>query len=256
MLTIGRLADFAGVTIRAVRHYHARGLLPEPERDASGYRRYNAQAVVDLIRIKTLADAGVPLARVRDLLHAEPEEFAAATRQIDRQLQADIRRLQQHRRRVAELASGDGLTLPPGIVAYLARLREIGISERVVGIERDGWILLAAHAPDRVEEWIRLKHAALDDDAFRNMYRDFDAAQDWPPDDPRLERLADDIVAYMHKMVERPELQLRPEPTVDATTAGLLDSHTIKASPAWRRLERSLIERGLGELTSVQQADQ
>lgn len=60
MLTIGQLAARAGVTVRAVRHYHQRGLLAEPERDASGYRRYNVQAVVDLIRIKTLTDVGVP----------------------------------------------------------------------------------------------------------------------------------------------------------------------------------------------------
>ena len=63
MLTIGQLAAYAGVTVRAVRHYHRTGLLPEPERDASGYRRYPAAAVVELIRIRTLAAAGVPLAR-------------------------------------------------------------------------------------------------------------------------------------------------------------------------------------------------
>ncbi|WP_344167895.1 MerR family transcriptional regulator [Kribbella lupini] len=38
MLTISRLAAYAGVTVRAVRHYHQIGLLPEPERDHSGYR--------------------------------------------------------------------------------------------------------------------------------------------------------------------------------------------------------------------------
>ena len=66
MLTIGQLAAYAGVTVRAVRHYHAKGLLPEPIRDPSGYRRYDAAAVVELIRIKTLAEAGVPLlARAR-----------------------------------------------------------------------------------------------------------------------------------------------------------------------------------------------
>jgi DNA-binding transcriptional MerR regulator len=36
VLTIKQLADYVGVTVRAVRHYHARGPLPEPERDASG----------------------------------------------------------------------------------------------------------------------------------------------------------------------------------------------------------------------------
>ena len=71
MLTISQLASYAGVTVRAVRHYHAKGLLPEPERDYSGYRRYDAKAVVELIKIRTLAQAGVPLARVQELLGAE-----------------------------------------------------------------------------------------------------------------------------------------------------------------------------------------
>lgn len=65
MLTISELASYAGVTVRAVRHYHAKGLLPEPHRDHSGYRGYDAGAVVELIRIRTLAEAGVPLARGR-----------------------------------------------------------------------------------------------------------------------------------------------------------------------------------------------
>ena len=70
MLTIGQLAAYAGVTVRAVRHYHQIGLLPEPERDASGYRRYGATAVVSLIKIRTLANAGVPLSQVGQMLEA------------------------------------------------------------------------------------------------------------------------------------------------------------------------------------------
>jgi len=60
LLTIGQLANHCGVTVRAIRHYRRVGLLPEPVRDDPGYRRYGAQAVVDLVRIKVLADAGVP----------------------------------------------------------------------------------------------------------------------------------------------------------------------------------------------------
>jgi DNA-binding transcriptional MerR regulator len=70
MITIGQLAAYAGVTIKAVRHYHQRGLLEEPPRDSSGYRRYGARDAIDLLKIKTLASAGVPLARVKDLLAA------------------------------------------------------------------------------------------------------------------------------------------------------------------------------------------
>ncbi len=148
MLTISQLALYAGVTVRAVRHYHAKGLLPEPERDHSGYRRYDAAAVVELVRIRTLADAGVPLSRVRELLVAGDEEFAAAVEYIYRRLRAEIRERQRHRKRIAQLAAGDSLALPPEAVAYLDRMRELGFRERLIEIERDSWILIAAQMPD------------------------------------------------------------------------------------------------------------
>src|ERR1700748_339366 len=119
MLTIGQLASYAGVTIRAVRHYHQVGLLPEPERDASGYRSYDAAAVVRLIRIRTLAEAGVPLARIQELLDADESTFVEETARIDVELRTQIRELQQHRRRIASLASGDSLAVPEEVLDYL-----------------------------------------------------------------------------------------------------------------------------------------
>ena len=162
MLTIGRLAAYAGVTIRAVRHYHQVGLLPEPERDASGYRIYDAAAVVRLVRIRTLAEAGVPLARVRELLDADPATFAAATTEIDRQLRAQIRGLQEHRRKIAQLGSGASLALPSEVIDYLERLRGIGAPEELVERERDAWILLAARWPEALPELMADKVAQLD----------------------------------------------------------------------------------------------
>ena len=126
MLTIGQLASYAGVTIRAVRHYHQVGLMPEPERNASGYRTYDVDAVVRLIRIRTLVEAGVPLARVQELLDADTTTFVEATVQIDRELRAQIRGLQEHRRRIAQLASGDSLAVPDEVADYLDRVRAIG----------------------------------------------------------------------------------------------------------------------------------
>jgi DNA-binding transcriptional MerR regulator len=125
MLTISELARFVGVTARAIRHYHAKGLLPEPARDASGYRRYDTKAVVDLIRIKALADAGVPLARVHELMAADPDEFAEAVHEIEKDINARIRELQAHRKRIAQLAAGETLVLPAEVVAYLDRLRAL-----------------------------------------------------------------------------------------------------------------------------------
>src|ERR1700730_7250372 len=93
MITIGQLAGFAGVTIKAVRHYHKRGLLAEPPRDASGYRRYGAQHAIDLLTIKTLAEAGGTGGRIKELPAAETDRFRAAIAEIDRTLQARTQEL-------------------------------------------------------------------------------------------------------------------------------------------------------------------
>jgi len=116
MLTISQLAGYAGVSVRAVRHYHNIGLLPEPVRDRSGYRAYDAAAVVRLIRIHTLAGSGVPLARVQELLDASPEAFTDAIEEIDKEVRGEIRRLQRSRQRLAELAAGSHPALPASVV--------------------------------------------------------------------------------------------------------------------------------------------
>jgi DNA-binding transcriptional MerR regulator len=236
VLTISQLARFVGVTVRAVRHYHESGLLLEPDRDASGYRRYDGQAVVDLIRIKRLADAGVPLSRVSGLLHAEPERFAEAIEEIDANLRARIRELQ--RQRVAELVAGDRLVLPTEVVDYLDRLRETGVSERGVGMERDGWILLAVHSPDLVAKWVKLKQHSLDDPDLRALYLLFDQAFEWQPDDPRLPALADTLREYLtrNKAEEEWAAAELDAAAVDRNVLALLDSQTANVSPAWKRL--------------------
>src|SRR6188472_2953552 len=197
MLTIGQLAAYAGVTVRAVRHYHAKGLLPEPERDHSGYRRYDAHAVVDLIKIRTLADAGVPLARVRELLGADEEEFAAAVADIDRRLRAEIREQQRHRERIHQLAAGDSLALPPEAVAYLDRLRSLGLPDLLVEGERDAWILVAAQLPEQMPFYMTMKQQQLDDPATVELYRDLADAIAWGADDPRLVAVRDRLVGLL-----------------------------------------------------------
>src|SRR5690349_15803027 len=107
MLTISQLAAYAGVTVRAVRHYHQIGLLPEPERDDSGYRRYGAKAVVSLLKIRTLANAGVPLSQIGQMLEADASTFAEAVRRIDGRLREEIARLETSREQIAQLAAGD-----------------------------------------------------------------------------------------------------------------------------------------------------
>jgi DNA-binding transcriptional MerR regulator len=231
-LTIGQLAAHAGVTVRAIRHYHRCGLLAEPDRDASGYRRYSAQAVVDLIRIKTLAGAGVPLARIQDLLSAGPGEFAEAIAEIDRALREKIRDLTRHRRQIAELTGGDGLFLPAEVVGLLGQLRALGVSERGVRTERDGWILVAALSPDLLPDWVSQKRSAMADPEFRRLYLACDEAFGWDPDDPRLEKLAGWVVTWTAR--NEPGGTQAPAEIPAAVT--LVTSDAASSSPAWQRL--------------------
>jgi len=240
MLTIGQLADYTGVTVRAIRHYHQRGLLAEPARDASGYRRYDGRDVVELIRIKTLAEAGVPLARIQELLDAEPAEFSGAVRQIDEALKQKIRELTQHRRKIAELTGGERLFLPAEIVDILGELRRMGVSERTVQIERDAWILMVALSPELIPEWVSTKRGALDDPEFRRIYVLGDQAYDWDPSDPRLAELADAMAAWAAS--SRPDTSPGETPA-SLAAATVMISHIVGSSPSWERMNELAAKR-------------
>jgi DNA-binding transcriptional MerR regulator len=242
MLTIGQLADYVGVTIRAVRHYHQRGLLPEPDRDASGYRRYDAGAVISLIRIKALADSGVPLARIRELLAAGPEEFAGSVAEIDKAMAARIRELQAQRHRIAQLVAGDRLFVPAEIADLFDRIRGLGISPQEMQIERDGWILLAARFPGQAREWARAKFAALADPDFQQIYRAYHEASGWDPADPRLDGIADFIVSFAERRRADLERPAGPPPD-DPVTMALVSSRTAAMPPAWERLDQLCQEK-------------
>jgi DNA-binding transcriptional MerR regulator len=238
VLTIKRLAGYVGVTVRAVRHYHQTGLLPEPERDASGYRRYPAQAVVDLIRIRTLTAAGVPLTRVHELIRATPEQFAAAVEEIGQGLTRQIEELEHRKAGVAALQAGDRMFLPAEITDYLDQLRLLGVSERGVRFERDGWIVLAAAYPDQALRWIAQKREQLADPGFRQFYVTYDQAHDWDPADPRLGDLADVMAARL-----RQEAAQTVHEVLSADEKALLGAHVQDYSPAWIRLSELVRQR-------------
>jgi len=255
VLTIGQLAAYSGVTTRAVRHYHQIGLLPEPERDASGYRTYTAPDVVRLIRIRTLAEAGVPLARVEDLLAADEEGFASAVAEIDRRLRAEIRQLQEHRRRIAALAAGDSLALPPEVVAYLDRLRASGASQAMVEGERDAWILVAARWPEQISEFMVDKMAQLDDPRTVRLYGLLDELATAGMDDGRLVAVADLLTELVEEAAQRGELERQNDFSGDDAFIALLDSFAADAHPMVERLQELMAERGWKGWSRLERAD-
>jgi DNA-binding transcriptional MerR regulator len=256
VLTIGQLARYAGVTVRAVRHYHAKGLLPEPSRDRSGYRRYDASSVVELIRIRTLADAGVPLSRVRELLDAGEEDFSNAVADIDRRLHAEICAREGLRRRIAELASGDALALPAEAVAYLEQLRQLGVPQRAIDMERDAWILVAAQIPRGMATLMELKRAQIEDPSVLTMYTELVEMAEWDPDDPRLPAVADRLVAMIEHDAERWTEEQATDFDLDDDVAALLDEVFLHAVPVGRHLLGLLEARGWSGWTKLQRIDE
>ncbi len=66
-LSIGEVADQAGVSVSAIRYYERRGLLPEAER-VGGQRRFGVEAMRRLGIIEVAKQAGFSLDEVTVLL--------------------------------------------------------------------------------------------------------------------------------------------------------------------------------------------
>ncbi|MBW3651219.1 MAG: heavy metal-responsive transcriptional regulator [Actinobacteria bacterium] len=67
-MRIGELAHRLGVNTKTIRYYESIGLLPEPERTASGYRVYHEGDVERLEFIKSAQRLGLALDEVREIL--------------------------------------------------------------------------------------------------------------------------------------------------------------------------------------------
>ena len=79
-LTIGRLAQAAGVNVETIRYYQRRGLLDEPEKPLGEYRRYADSATGRVIFIKRAQQLGFTLEEVKGLLKLDDGQNCRATR--------------------------------------------------------------------------------------------------------------------------------------------------------------------------------
>ncbi|MEV0123073.1 MerR family transcriptional regulator [Streptomyces sp. NPDC050703] len=190
---IGDAAAFAGTTPRAIRHYHAIGLLPEPERGSDDRRRYGYEDMVRLLWVRRMAEAGISL----DDIHAAFKDTAGIEQSLARLEEAlaakaaaiEAQRAAVHRLRdvgsplglLSPLVTGRLRDLPPGGLRS-ADLDTLLVSERLFGplgaaVQADRFIVLATHPGLRADEdRLADAEAALDDTVS--------------PDDPRIEDLA------------------------------------------------------------------
>lgn len=121
MLKIGEFARLSQVSIKTLRHYDALGVLRPAQIDAeSGYRLYDIEQLVDVVRILALKDCGFALEEIARLLRTSDartvetllRQRIAAQQQLVVEEQA---RLQRMLARVKQLA--DTEHVPPYDVA-------------------------------------------------------------------------------------------------------------------------------------------
>ncbi|MEU9703740.1 MerR family transcriptional regulator [Streptomyces sp. NPDC047981] len=198
-MRIGEIAALVGITPRAVRHYHHLGLLPEPVRRANGYREYGIRDAVLLARIRRLAELGLGLDEVRDVLaDDEGRELVEVLEELDADLGRQEAVIRARRERLTELlaeARAGRLTsegpVSPELAELFSGLGEVPSESPMATKDREILALLDTVAPD--EERSRLIGAMRtmteDPEAVaraHDVYARLDALADATPDDPRV----------------------------------------------------------------------
>lgn len=187
------IARIAGVSTRALRHYHSIGLLDEPPRGENGYRDYDVMDLTRVLHIKRLAALGFSLAHIKDMLEGEQgselgqdeqdsrstmskrESELEALDLLDRELEMQIERLQAKRDTIALLRKEQ---LDPSLPIRFARsVKKLydnlppDASAQATDNDR-ATILLAAHFYDErsLDELERFTDAATEKELLSPLY--------------------------------------------------------------------------------------
>lgn len=81
-MTIGRVAEAAGVHVETIRFYQRVGLLAQPTRPRGGVRRYGGEFVARLRFVKRAQQLGFSLTEVQRLLELEDPQSCGKARSL------------------------------------------------------------------------------------------------------------------------------------------------------------------------------
>ncbi len=123
LYTIGELAALTGATVKAIRFYSDRGIVPPTCHSAAGYRLYDVVALARLELVRTLRDLGLDLATVRRVVGRETDVAEVAATHADA-LDVQIRILRLRRSVLRAVAERRTDTKEMGTMYRLARLTD------------------------------------------------------------------------------------------------------------------------------------
>lgn len=83
-ITIGTLAEKAGVNLQTIRYYEKLDLLPEPKRSKSGYRLYDEEYSKHIKFVKNAQSLGFKLEEIKELVSVRynPKALGKDVKQI------------------------------------------------------------------------------------------------------------------------------------------------------------------------------
>lgn len=145
------LAEMAGTSVKAVRHYHDVGLLDEPERQPNGYKVYEAPHLDRLLHILRLRGIGLPLSRISEVLRTDDAD-GQVTQQLVEHIDASIRRLSAARAELVAAASStpEHWKYPRGFAELAPHLSDA---------DRMASLVLARHYSDEAMDSLREMNA-------------------------------------------------------------------------------------------------
>ncbi|MEU5790595.1 MerR family transcriptional regulator [Micromonospora purpureochromogenes] len=188
MYSIGDLARRTGLSVKVIRFYSDRGIVPPTGRSPAGHRRYGVEAVARLELVRTLRDLGLDLSTIHKVIDREIPlpEVAAAHAEA---LAVQIRMLRLRRAVLAAVARRGSTPEEMGLLHKLAKLSEderrrlvdefldsifggLDVGGEFIGIRRS----MTPELPDnpeveQVAAWVELAELSQDPDFRASMRR-------------------------------------------------------------------------------------
>ncbi|MFE2526969.1 MerR family transcriptional regulator [Streptomyces sp. NPDC059382] len=226
LYSIGELSRRTGLTVKTIRFYSDKGIVPPTDRSPAGYRLFGLDALARLELARTLRDLGLDLATIRKVLDREasiPEVTEAHAAALD----VRIRTLRLRRAVLRAVARHAPTTMEMDLLRQLATLSQAEqrrlVSDFIDGVFEDRdtnpeFVALMRSAvpelpddptPEQVEAWVELVGLCQNAD-FRDTLRRMaeDQAEEPSPQD----------IGALHSTLNR----VMGERIEEAVSAGLL----------------------------------
>lgn len=189
LLTVGELARRSGLTVRALHHYHRKGLLEPSARSPAGYRLYDRDDVARLHAIQSLRALGVPLKQIGSMLAGDGSDLPSIVARQLRALDSQIAQATALRQRLALLKEMLAAGRQPEVDDWLGTIGMMNTYARY--FSTDEIALIVRNWPRVAEPWrqvVAQLRAAL--------------SQGLPAGDPQVQALAQQWMGLLHRWLD------------------------------------------------------